>query len=191
MHKIAIIRRLPSGKYRLYSKKKGPDGKRKNLGTYDTRAGAEQREREVQYFKHNADDGKSSKQNKMLSDLSNIANYLEEAGYVGKAKELYDVMCLVDGSLAQSADDLHFLPNVQMNTENQGYIGGEGIAGGYSGLSVPEAMRAEDQNNVDMMAGSNGLRGNTVTDDNNAGMFQGFSDAYFYTGYGELESPYR
>ena len=33
--------------YRLVSKKSG-----KNLGTYPTRAGAEQREREVQYFKH-------------------------------------------------------------------------------------------------------------------------------------------
>lgn len=42
-----VIRKLPSGKYRLYSK----DGK-KNLGTYDTKAGAEKRERQVQYFKH-------------------------------------------------------------------------------------------------------------------------------------------
>jgi hypothetical protein len=35
------------GKYRLVSKKSG-----KNLGTYDTKAGAEKRERQVQYFKH-------------------------------------------------------------------------------------------------------------------------------------------
>lgn len=46
------------------------------------------------------------------------------------------------------------------------------------------------QNNVDMLAASNGLRGNTVTDDQNAGMFQGLSDAYFYTGYGNLEGAY-
>jgi hypothetical protein len=35
------------GKFRLVSKKTG-----KNLGTYDSKAGAEQREREVEYFKH-------------------------------------------------------------------------------------------------------------------------------------------
>ena len=47
-----VIRKLKSGKYRLYSKKKDPKtGKRKNLGTFDTRAGAEKHERAVQYFK--------------------------------------------------------------------------------------------------------------------------------------------
>lgn len=40
------IRKLENGKYRLYSKSG------KNLGTYDTRAGAEKREQQVQYFKH-------------------------------------------------------------------------------------------------------------------------------------------
>jgi hypothetical protein len=35
------------GKYRLVSKKSG-----KNLGTYDSKEGAVQREREVEYFKH-------------------------------------------------------------------------------------------------------------------------------------------
>ncbi len=47
-----MIRKLKSGQYRLYSRKKGDDGKRKNLGTFDTRSGAEQHEREVQAFKH-------------------------------------------------------------------------------------------------------------------------------------------
>lgn len=47
-----MIRKLKSGKYRLYSKKKDPrTGRRKNLGTFETRAGAEKHEREVQYFK--------------------------------------------------------------------------------------------------------------------------------------------
>jgi len=49
-----MIRKLKSGKYRLYSKKKDPKtGKRKNLGTFDTRAAAEKHERAVQYFKRN------------------------------------------------------------------------------------------------------------------------------------------
>ena len=44
--------RKKGDEYCLYSKKKGKDGKRKNLGCYSSRAGAEKREREVQYFKH-------------------------------------------------------------------------------------------------------------------------------------------
>src|ERR1044072_3049610 len=47
-----MIRKLKSGKYRLYSRKKDPKtGKRKNLGTFDTKAAAEKHERDVQYFK--------------------------------------------------------------------------------------------------------------------------------------------
>jgi len=47
-----MIRKLASGKYRLYSGKKNPKtGRRRNLGTFNTRAAAEQHERAVQYFK--------------------------------------------------------------------------------------------------------------------------------------------
>jgi hypothetical protein len=47
-----VIRKLKSGGYRLYSRKKDPrTGKRRNLGTFATRAAAEQHERAVQYFK--------------------------------------------------------------------------------------------------------------------------------------------
>ncbi len=47
-----MIRKLASGKYRLYSKKQDPGtGKRKNLGTFESREAAEQHERDVQYFK--------------------------------------------------------------------------------------------------------------------------------------------
>jgi len=48
----AMIRKLKSGEYRLYSRKTDPKtGKRKNLGTFDNREAAEKHEREVQYFK--------------------------------------------------------------------------------------------------------------------------------------------
>ena len=48
-----MIRKLNSGKFRLYSRKKDPrTGKRRNLGTFDTRKAAEAHERAVQYFKH-------------------------------------------------------------------------------------------------------------------------------------------
>jgi hypothetical protein len=47
-----MIRKLKSGKYRLYSRKVNPKThKRRNLGTFPTRAAAEQHEREVQFFK--------------------------------------------------------------------------------------------------------------------------------------------
>ena len=47
-----MIRKLSSGQYRLYSRNPDPKtGKRRNLGTFDTREKAEQHEREVQYFK--------------------------------------------------------------------------------------------------------------------------------------------
>jgi hypothetical protein len=47
-----MIRKLSSGKYRLYSRKIDTrTGKRRNLGTFSTRAAAERHERDVQYFK--------------------------------------------------------------------------------------------------------------------------------------------
>jgi hypothetical protein len=47
-----MIRKLSSGKYRLYSRKKDKkSGNRKNLGTFKTRAGAIRHERAVQFFK--------------------------------------------------------------------------------------------------------------------------------------------
>ena len=47
-----MIRKLASGGYRLYSKKVDPkNGRRRNLGTFKTRAAAEKHERAVQFFK--------------------------------------------------------------------------------------------------------------------------------------------
>ena len=48
-----MIRKLKSGEYRLYSRKKNPDtGKRRNLGTFKSREAAQKHERAVQFFKH-------------------------------------------------------------------------------------------------------------------------------------------
>ena len=47
-----MIRKLKSGQYRLYSRKTDPvTKKRRNLGTFRTRAAAEKHERAVQFFK--------------------------------------------------------------------------------------------------------------------------------------------
>jgi hypothetical protein len=53
-----VIRKLPSGKFRLYSLRKDPNtGKRRNLGTFPTRAAAEKHEREVEFFKRRGKGG--------------------------------------------------------------------------------------------------------------------------------------
>ncbi len=47
-----MIRKLKDGRYRLYSIKKDPKtGRRRNLGTFRSRAAAEKHERAVQFFK--------------------------------------------------------------------------------------------------------------------------------------------
>jgi hypothetical protein len=49
---VCMIRKLQSGEYRLYSRKKdAKTGRRKNLGTFSSKAAAEKHERAVQYFK--------------------------------------------------------------------------------------------------------------------------------------------
>ena len=47
-----MIRKLKTGEFRIYSRHAEPKtGKRKNLGTFDTREKAEQHAKEIQYFK--------------------------------------------------------------------------------------------------------------------------------------------
>jgi hypothetical protein len=51
----AMIRKLKSGQYRLYSRKVDPkSGRRRNLGTFASRAAAQKHERAVQFFKRRA-----------------------------------------------------------------------------------------------------------------------------------------
>jgi hypothetical protein len=59
-----MIRKLNSGKYRLYSRKINPKtGKRRNLGTFGSRATAEQHEHAVQYFKRHGRNPSSPREN--------------------------------------------------------------------------------------------------------------------------------
>jgi len=47
-----MIRKLKSGEYRLYSRRKNAKtGKRRNLGTFSSRKAAQAHEKAVQYFK--------------------------------------------------------------------------------------------------------------------------------------------
>lgn len=48
-----MIRKLKSGKYRIYAKHPDKEThKRKNLGTFDSLEEAKKHEQEIQYFKH-------------------------------------------------------------------------------------------------------------------------------------------
>jgi hypothetical protein len=49
-----MIRKISGGKFRLYSRKKNAAGKRRNLGTFDSREATEKHERAVQYFKRHS-----------------------------------------------------------------------------------------------------------------------------------------
>ena len=47
-----MIRKLASGEYRLFSRKRNPrTGKRRNLGTFTSRAAALRHERQIEFFK--------------------------------------------------------------------------------------------------------------------------------------------
>lgn len=59
-----MIRRLPDGRFRLYSTHPDPrTGHRRNLGTFETRAEAVQHEREVQFFKRRGARGAKARSN--------------------------------------------------------------------------------------------------------------------------------
>jgi hypothetical protein len=51
--KDLMIRKLKSGQYRIYSRKKdAKTNKRRNLGTFDSIEAAKKHEKAIQYFKH-------------------------------------------------------------------------------------------------------------------------------------------
>lgn len=51
-------------------------------------------------------------------------------------------------------------------------------------------VKQKDKSGVGVLVDSNGLVGTDVTDNSNCGTFQGLSDAYFYSSYGNLEGIY-
>jgi hypothetical protein len=65
--KVARIKKLPSGQYRVVSEKG------KNLGTSDSKSDAEKRLREVEYFKHQ-DEGKAEDEEKVI-DLTHASDF--------------------------------------------------------------------------------------------------------------------
>ncbi|MFA5023475.1 MAG: hypothetical protein WC523_00760 [Patescibacteria group bacterium] len=121
--KTSILKKLPSGKYRLYSKKKGPDGKRRNLGTFDSLSAAKKHEADVHFFKaHNEDGEVDDFHTKTLNRLSNIATFLDEIGFKEPSDKIYAAMDSIDGSL--DSDDEDYIVDMFVNTDNQTNVGG-------------------------------------------------------------------
>lgn len=149
MIKIAIIKKLKSGKYRLYSKKKDKSGHRKNLGTFDSLSAAKKHEGQVQWFKHHADDGNADdKETSALKKMSDIAGFLEEAGLIDAADKVYMAMDAIDGSLSNDEDYLDDSITTRQPDNQMAWSGtmpyemtGE-VAGGMQGIfSIPEAEK--------------------------------------------------
>jgi hypothetical protein len=128
--KLSIVKKLPSGKYRLYSKKKDKSGKRRNLGTFDSLSAVKKHEKAVQYFKHHADDGCSDdKVTHIVGKMSDIAGFLEEAGFIDSADRIYKAMDALDGSLSNDEDNV---VDMFVNTDEQMNVGG---GQGFSDMS--------------------------------------------------------
>jgi hypothetical protein len=148
MIKTAIIKKLPNGHYRLYSRKKDKSGKRKNLGTFNSRSEAEKHEKAVWYFKgHGADDQDTQdNETKALKAISEMAQYLENAGLIEKAEQMYAIM----GDIDQSLEDASMIPDAQRNAENINNLGDTGFSQGT--FNAPEAERlANLANKLDKM----------------------------------------
>jgi len=129
--KTAIIKKLPNGKYRLYSRKKDSHGKRRNLGTYNSLSAVKQREKEISFFKHHAEDGMvEDNETKLLKNLSKISTYLEEAGFIDSSDTIYSSMGAIDGSLS---DDEDYIVDMFINTDEQMNVGGAGGSPGVGG----------------------------------------------------------
>lgn len=231
MKKVAIIKKLKSGKYRIYSKKKDKSGKRRNLGTFDTLSKAKEHERQIQYFKHNSDDGvfcEEDDRTKIINVFCDIAQYLHDNKFFDLSDKMYVLI-----NLSEEDSDNNFdgqtIPDAQSNVD---MISGiyDGSIGSMPSFSMDQARVAVDLansldgsgfykyanrvddfilkiiNNLekiinkrklnysekkkeildeqDVVARSNGLVGSSVVDNQNSGMFSGFSDAYFYSSYG-------
>ena len=133
MIKLAIIRRLPGGKYRLYSKKKDKHtGHRKNLGTFDTLDACKKHEKQIQFFKHrfHAEDGAcDDNETKALQRISDIAEYLTEAGFIDEADKIYAVMDCLDAGLDKGDDCYDPLQSTIYNDRQNNVDGGYGSAG--------------------------------------------------------------
>jgi len=131
-----------------------------------------------------------NKEYAMTTDLTQPLIYATLILSDDKGKFTYE-LCIDGSHRAYKADKMGIstLPSVVLSPEDTLKV----MADGPTKDKMIKAMEDEsslEQDNVDIAVRNNGLDGNSVTDNQNAGSFQGFSDAYFYRGYGNLEGIY-
>jgi len=72
----------------------------------------------------------------MLKRLIKLANRLDQLGFYAEASELDEII--------REAVPQDSVSDIERNTDNMGYMGGDAVGGGYSGLSAPTGQPAED-----------------------------------------------
>ncbi len=82
MIKVSYIRKLPNGKYRVYSEKG------KHMGTYDSMPAAKKRLQQIEFFKRKSD---------LLYELNKLADYFDDIGLFKEAN-------IIDQLTKQAAD---------------------------------------------------------------------------------------
>jgi len=131
-----------------------------------------------------------NKEHAMKTDLSKPLIFVTLLIEDDKGKFKYE-LCIDGHHRAYKADKMGIptLPSIVLSPEDTLKV----MADGPTKDKMIKAMENSDedeQDNVDMVARNNGLQGNSPIDNQNSGSFQGFSDAYFYRGYGNLEGIY-
>jgi hypothetical protein len=98
-----MIRKLKSGEYRLYSRKKSEStGKRRNLGTFTTLEKARQHEREVQFFKKHWGNGTTDNFESVLA-LHGDTAYNYKVNWSGCAAPYVGLLTTCDGFPSREA----------------------------------------------------------------------------------------
>lgn len=112
--KLAYVRKLPNGKYRVFSEKG------KNMGTYDTKEEANKRLGQIEYFKKQA-----NKELTYSSIMRTLRHNHEDQvePFMKKFKEEFDES-LIEGADIRDAEKIALLSGIKavgLDLEEEGY----------------------------------------------------------------------
>lgn len=185
MNKTAYIKK-EKGKYCVKSEK-NPDW---SGGCYDSKKRAEERLKQVEMFK-NMDDANDvlyvSEEDAAADFIPDDQRNIGNQGYIGGdgTGGSYSLFSVPEARVAGLVERL--VKIADKLDKKQEFDLADILDVIVKALVDGDEDDARDA--IDMLAGANGRLGTGVVDNQNAGMFQGFSDAYMYTGYGDLEGP--
>ena len=111
--------------------------------------------------------------------IAALADELDQKGLHDEADELDSILKdIIDGDEEDGEDDelLEIIKDLEETRDKK--------------TKCKVEKDEDDKEGIGTLVDANGHRGITSIHDQNSGMFQGFSDAYFYSNYGNLEGPY-